>query len=163
MINYSLVANSQMIARSDGALIPNDPSNTDYAAYLAWVAAGNTPAPAPAMGAAQQLALQVQNAISAGLTINSTSTPAINGLYAIDQPAQLNIAAVTNYVLVNNDFPGGVAAYPWLDLAGGFHVFPSVALFKLWATAIANYVAQLKLYAAGDPGVTLPAATVTIP
>ena len=28
---------------SDGANIPPDPSNTDYAAYLEWVAKGNTP------------------------------------------------------------------------------------------------------------------------
>lgn len=31
---------------SDGAFIPLDPENTDYIAYLAWVAAGNTPDPA---------------------------------------------------------------------------------------------------------------------
>jgi len=30
----------------DGASIPLDPANTDYAAYLEWVAAGNTPLPA---------------------------------------------------------------------------------------------------------------------
>ncbi|HUO22689.1 MAG TPA: hypothetical protein VMU59_09265 [Caulobacteraceae bacterium] len=32
--------------RADDACIPMDPENTDYAAYLAWVAAGNTPDPA---------------------------------------------------------------------------------------------------------------------
>ena len=31
---------------SDNAVIPQDPANTDYQAYLKWVSEGNTPLPA---------------------------------------------------------------------------------------------------------------------
>lgn len=41
------LTNSTSITRlSDGAIIPADDGNTDYAAYLTWLAAGNTPEPA---------------------------------------------------------------------------------------------------------------------
>ena len=37
-----------VIRTSDNAFVPFDPANTDYQAYLAWVAQGNTPLPAEA-------------------------------------------------------------------------------------------------------------------
>lgn len=44
MTTYSLTATT-FIQRSDGAFIPPDPRNTDYAEYLTWVSKGNTPTP----------------------------------------------------------------------------------------------------------------------
>lgn len=42
-MTYSLSRESFIIRDSDGAFIPKDPNNQDYAAYLLWVAAGNSP------------------------------------------------------------------------------------------------------------------------
>jgi hypothetical protein len=37
------IISANHILRSDNAVIPFDPDNTDYQAYLKWVAEGNTP------------------------------------------------------------------------------------------------------------------------
>jgi len=42
-----LYPNSKLVIRlSDNAFIPFDPANTDYQAYLKWIAEGNEPLPA---------------------------------------------------------------------------------------------------------------------
>jgi hypothetical protein len=44
---YKLLSRGDSVLRvADNAFIPFDPANTDYQAYLKWVAEGNTPAPA---------------------------------------------------------------------------------------------------------------------
>lgn len=46
-MTYQLTTGDTIKRLTDNAYIPPDPANIDYQAYLAWVAAGNTPLPAP--------------------------------------------------------------------------------------------------------------------
>lgn len=41
--DYKGMVMESIIRKEDGAMIPKDETNTDYQAYLAWVAEGNTP------------------------------------------------------------------------------------------------------------------------
>ena len=43
---FKLTNTTSILRVADSAWIPQDPANGDYAAYLAWVEAGNTPQPA---------------------------------------------------------------------------------------------------------------------
>jgi hypothetical protein len=47
LIKNPITGQTNIVQRlSDNAFIPFDPDNTDYQAYLKWVAEGNTPLPA---------------------------------------------------------------------------------------------------------------------
>lgn len=59
MMTYQLTSGSAVL-RSDGAVIPNDPLNSDWLTYQEWISAGNTPtaytAPSEQWGGIQALA-----------------------------------------------------------------------------------------------------------
>ena len=44
---YQLTTGTSIKRLSNGAFIPPDPANRDFALFTAWLAAGNTPEPAP--------------------------------------------------------------------------------------------------------------------
>jgi len=67
-MTYQLTQNGYILRLADNAFIPPDPANTDYAAYLAWLAEGNEPLPAPEPEPAPVLTTE-QKLEAAGLTV----------------------------------------------------------------------------------------------
>jgi hypothetical protein len=67
-MTYQLTTGDTILRLADNAFIPPDPANTDYAAYLAWVEAGNTPEPAPEPEPVPELTTE-QKLEAAGLTV----------------------------------------------------------------------------------------------
>ena len=65
---YQLTSSDCVIRLADLTGIPPDPGNTDYAAYLVWLEAGNTPEPAPPLEPAPILTTE-QKLNAAGLTV----------------------------------------------------------------------------------------------
>ena len=67
-MTYQLTPFDCILRLADNASIPPDPANIDYAAYLEWVAAGNTPEPAPEPPAPVELTA-AEKLAAAGLTV----------------------------------------------------------------------------------------------
>ena len=67
-MTYQFTATDFILRTTDGAFIPPDPANRDYAAYLEWVEAGNMPDPAPIVAPPAPLTTE-QKLEAAGLTV----------------------------------------------------------------------------------------------
>jgi len=72
-MTYQLTTGDTILRLEDNAFIPPDPANTDYAAFLEWVEAGNTPDPAPEPVAPVELTTE-QKLEAAGLTVAELKT-----------------------------------------------------------------------------------------
>jgi hypothetical protein len=67
-MTYQLTTGDTILRLADNAFIPPNPANTDYAAYLKWLAAGNMPQPAPIVEPPAPLTTE-QKLEAAGLTV----------------------------------------------------------------------------------------------
>lgn len=84
------LTNSNIIIRADGAFIPADEANTDYAAYQKWLAAGNTPEPADAK-TKEQIIEEYQAAIQKRLD-NFAQTRNYDGILSACTYAESTVA-----------------------------------------------------------------------
>ena len=118
----------------------------------------------PAPTEAQIAEAAAMAVLNNGIAITSTSTPALNATYGATASSIANIDAVVEYINTNGTFPEGSSTMPWEDSTGAVHTFPSTAIFKSFATKIADHVAFIEEYAnSGGTVGTLPTSNaVTI-
>src|SRR5450830_1468620 len=77
---YQLTSGAS-IRRSDGANIPADPANSDWQAYLAWVAAGNRADPLPSLTTEERVAAakSARQAAVAAIKVTTSSGKTFDG------------------------------------------------------------------------------------
>lgn len=68
-MTYQLTQGDTILRLADNAFIPQDPVNNDYQEYLAWVAEGSTPDPAPVPPAPVELTAE-EKLKASGLTVD---------------------------------------------------------------------------------------------
>ncbi len=91
-----------------------------------------------------------------GLQIVSTSTPMLNGIYAIDPPMQQKVQAISLYIAVNGKFPAGQTVQSWPDVNATMHQFQTTTQWQAFATAMGDFVAAVDLGQTPVQPITIP-------
>lgn len=86
--------------------------------------------------------LAYRTLIAAGCQVVSSGTPALSGVYAIDDQHRSDLQGLVLDALVTGAFPTG-ATFPYADLGGTTHPVTPAQLQALGA-ALAGYVVQAK-------------------
>lgn len=107
------------------------------------------------------LAQQAAAALGAGLTITSTSTPALNGTYPADPATISYVNSEMVSLAKNGTFADGTTSVQWPDTSGALHTF-SVTEFEAFAGAMGKFVALCRQCIIGASQ-SLPPSTATIP
>lgn len=156
-MTYALTANPDLVVRAlDGAVIPVDPSTPDGAAYQAWLAAGNVPAPAPVAPSGPPTVVQIV----------SSNSAALNGAYSLSADARALITSEVVFIATTKQlgaakFTNGETTEHWPDASGAMHLF-TVDDFTAFAMAVAQFFDAVTM--AEQAGSTAwPAQPVTIP
>lgn len=137
------------------------PTGTEAAIGFTF-ANGTFTAPVAAAGSALTLSQQAAALLSVGLTIISTATTSLNGIYAVDATSIGYVNSELNSILLNATFADGTTTIEWPDTSDALHAC-NVPQFKTLAAALGAFVSGARKCILGASGATLPAATVTIP
>jgi hypothetical protein len=121
-----------------------------------WTYDGTTFAPPPPPTLQQQaMALLV-----APVAVQSTSLPALDAAYPIDQATQMQITGIAAAISAGLGLPSGGTNFNWPDATGAAHAWPAPQ-FTALAKAVMNFVYAAAQVAQGH-GTTLPASPIVI-
>jgi hypothetical protein len=136
-MTYTVAHPHGVIRDADGAHIPEDPGNSDWGQYQAWLHDGNT--------TNQYITTTAEWLATAPTTLQiiSTSNPALNGTYSFDDLAQQNIIAEALYIQIATSqgaptFTNRQDTRDWIDAAGMRHTF-TIDEFISFGQAFAQY------------------------
>jgi hypothetical protein len=107
------------------------------------------------------LSQQAAAALASGVSIVSTGTPALDGVYAMTPEVRSDITAEVVSLMLNQSFTNGGTVIGIGDIENTLHTFTAAA-FPAFATAYGRHVGALRAVQISNDG-TLPASTVTIP
>lgn len=183
---YWVIGNKEGLVFSGAA---GDYVPDDDPAYLQWIAAGRQPSAIPHDGELADVlanhpqvpAMAVRHAgwsewgavpvvrqlnvlVRAGVTIKSNGTPALDGVYPLDDDTRTRINTNVSYIDRNKGFsPNEASTKDWPDVTGALHTFTTTKSYLDFATAVSDYYAGIGDWAANGGTGALPAEPMTIP
>ena len=156
MADYKLTATDKVVIRTvDGANIPNNPANIDWAEYQKWLAAGGVPDPY-----VKTRRQEANEHLANGLTVNFPVDQPGVGTYSVVTPNNLNINSIATNLAVNKQFPNNASDVAIFDKTNNQHKFDKKT-YPVFAKAVAEFVHNANLYAQNQVDV-LPPSSVTL-
>jgi hypothetical protein len=151
---------------TDGGIATNIPTDGELADVLTM--AGMSPMAVRTAGWTDWGNAPVQNQFNAmvmgGCSLVSTATPALNGIYPMQDNDRTRQNSNMNYIAQNGGFaPDNAATKAFPDITGAMHTFPSVADFQNYFTATGDWYSTLADWVAAGGTGPLPTEPVTIP
>lgn len=133
---YKLSGSEGVIRKSDGAFIPVDENNSDFAVFQKWVADGNTPEASGITDVEVARTMKAQELNQARAAANVSTFTYASKQFSCDALSRSDIDGVANHVALNGTFPPGFPGV-WKAADNSYVPMADVQAFKDFFSAMA--------------------------